>query len=151
MPPPPPPPTPLGEMSGESELMGWIGPNSTSSYEKFGTSNSPPLDCFVIVNTNVNVLLGRYMFRLPCFYAPDIYTQITAFIYKHLYICHTYVCICMNICMRMFIFVYDVMLVDQTRLGVNIKLESWQKNLDSKGLEVNKTKAVSIECNFREV
>ncbi|GMP39842.1 hypothetical protein CsSME_00010528 [Camellia sinensis var. sinensis] len=47
------------------------------------------------------------------------------------------------------LFADDIVIVDdETREGVNTKLEIWRKALESKGFRISRTKTVYIECNF---
>ena len=38
--------------------------------------------------------------------------------------------------------------VDETRVGVNAKLELWRQTLESRDFKLNKTKTEYIECKF---
>jgi hypothetical protein len=42
----------------------------------------------------------------------------------------------------------DVVLVDESRVGVNRKVDLWQKTLESKGLRLIITKAKYMRCDF---
>ncbi|GMQ11846.1 hypothetical protein CsSME_00054325 [Camellia sinensis var. sinensis] len=46
------------------------------------------------------------------------------------------------------LFAYDIVLVDETREGVNTKLEIWRKALESKGFRISRTKTEYMECKF---
>ena len=46
------------------------------------------------------------------------------------------------------LFVDDVVLVDESRTGVNQKLELWRKTLESKGFRLSRTKTERIRCDF---
>ena len=46
------------------------------------------------------------------------------------------------------IFADDVVLVDESRSGVNQKLELWRETLESKGFRPNKTKTEYMRCDF---
>ncbi|GMP54130.1 hypothetical protein CsSME_00019390 [Camellia sinensis var. sinensis] len=46
------------------------------------------------------------------------------------------------------LFADDIVLVDETREGVNTKLEIWRKALESKGFRISKTKTEYMECKF---
>ena len=46
------------------------------------------------------------------------------------------------------LFVDDVVLIDETRGGVNDKLEIWRQTLESKGFRLSRTKMEYLECNF---
>ncbi|GMP51562.1 hypothetical protein CsSME_00017746 [Camellia sinensis var. sinensis] len=42
----------------------------------------------------------------------------------------------------------DIVLVDETKEGVNTKLEIWRKALESKGFRISRTKTEYMECKF---
>ena len=42
----------------------------------------------------------------------------------------------------------DVVLVDESRAGVNRKLELWRRTLESKGFRLNRTKTEYMMCDF---
>ncbi|KAJ7957951.1 Retrovirus-related Pol polyprotein LINE-1 [Quillaja saponaria] len=46
------------------------------------------------------------------------------------------------------LFADDIVLVDETREGLNSKLEMWRNALESKGLRLSRTKTEYMECNF---
>ena len=46
------------------------------------------------------------------------------------------------------LFADDVVLVDESRAGVNRKLELWRRTLESKGFRLSRTKTEYIMCNF---
>ena len=46
------------------------------------------------------------------------------------------------------LFTDDVVLVDESQMGVNMKLELWRQTLDSKGFRLSKTKIEYIRCDF---
>ena len=46
------------------------------------------------------------------------------------------------------LFTNDVMLVDESRTGVNQKLELWWKTLESKGFILSRTKTEYMRCDF---
>ncbi|CAL5358782.1 unnamed protein product [Camellia sinensis] len=46
------------------------------------------------------------------------------------------------------LFADDIVLVDETREGVNTKLEIWRKVLESKGFWISRTKTEYMECKF---
>jgi hypothetical protein len=46
------------------------------------------------------------------------------------------------------LFADNVMLVDDSRMGVNRKLEHWRQVLESKGFRLNRTKTEYMRCNF---
>ena len=49
------------------------------------------------------------------------------------------------------LFADDVVLVDETRAGVNRKLELWRQTLESKGFRVSRTKTEYMRCDFSGV
>ena len=46
------------------------------------------------------------------------------------------------------LFADDVVLVDESRAGVNRKLELWRRTLESKGFRVSRTKTEYMMCDF---
>ena len=46
------------------------------------------------------------------------------------------------------LFADDVMLVDESRAGVNRKLEMWRRTLESKGFRLSRTKTEYMMCDF---
>jgi hypothetical protein len=46
------------------------------------------------------------------------------------------------------LFVDDVVLVDDSRTGVNRKLELWRQTLESKGFRLSRTKTEYMRCGF---
>ena len=48
-------------------------------------------------------------------------------------------------CMR---FANDIVLVDETRAGVNAKLELWRQTLESRGFRLSRTKTEYMECKI---
>jgi len=46
------------------------------------------------------------------------------------------------------LFVDDIVLVDETRVGVNVKLELWRQTLKSRGFRLSRVKTKYIECKF---
>ena len=46
------------------------------------------------------------------------------------------------------LFADDIVLADETRAGVNAKLELWRQTLESRGFRLNRTKTEYIECKF---
>jgi hypothetical protein len=46
------------------------------------------------------------------------------------------------------LFADDVVLVDESREGVNRKLELWRQALESKGFRISRTKTEYIICDF---
>ncbi|KAK4374541.1 hypothetical protein RND71_005218 [Anisodus tanguticus] len=49
------------------------------------------------------------------------------------------------------LFTYDIVLIDETRNRVNVKLEVWQQTLESKGFMLSRTKTEYLECMFSVV
>jgi hypothetical protein len=47
-----------------------------------------------------------------------------------------------------YVFANDVVLVDETRAGVNGKLELWKDALESKGFRISRTKTEYMMCDF---
>ena len=48
------------------------------------------------------------------------------------------------------LFAEDIVLVDETREGVNAKLELWQKTLEIKGFRLSWCKTEYMECKFSQ-
>ena len=48
----------------------------------------------------------------------------------------------------MYTFCYDIVLINETRAGVNAKLELWKQTLESLGFRLSRTKIEYIECKF---
>nr|XP_009599585.1 uncharacterized protein LOC104095213 [Nicotiana tomentosiformis] len=46
------------------------------------------------------------------------------------------------------LFADDIVLIDETRRGVNVKLEVWRQTLESKGFKLSRTKTKYLECKF---
>ena len=46
------------------------------------------------------------------------------------------------------LFTDDVVLVDESRIGVNQKLELWRETLESKGFRLSRTKTEYMRCDF---
>ena len=46
------------------------------------------------------------------------------------------------------LFADDIVLVDETRAGVNTKLKLWRQTLDSQGFRLSRTKIEYMECKF---
>ena len=46
------------------------------------------------------------------------------------------------------LFADDVVLVDESRVGVNRKLELWRQTLESKGFRLSRTKTEYMRCDF---
>ncbi|XP_070050827.1 uncharacterized protein [Nicotiana tomentosiformis] len=44
----------------------------------------------------------------------------------------------------------DIVLIDETRSGVNARLGVWRQTLESKGFKLSKTKTEYLECKFSE-
>ncbi|XP_060195173.1 uncharacterized protein LOC132624406 [Lycium barbarum] len=49
------------------------------------------------------------------------------------------------------LFADDIMLIDKSRSGVNVKQEVWRQTLESKGLKLSRTKTEYLECKFSDV
>ncbi|XP_070009793.1 uncharacterized protein [Nicotiana sylvestris] len=49
------------------------------------------------------------------------------------------------------LFVGDVASIDETRGGINEKLEVWRQTLESKGFKLSRTKTEYLECKFSDV
>ncbi|PHT60200.1 Clustered mitochondria protein [Capsicum baccatum] len=49
------------------------------------------------------------------------------------------------------LFADDVVLIDETRGGVNDKLEVWRQTLESKGFRLSRSKTEYLECKFNDV
>lgn len=45
----------------------------------------------------------------------------------------------------------DIVLIDETCGGVNVKLEIWRQTLESKGFRLSKTKTRYLEYKFSDV
>ncbi|KAF3660389.1 putative OTU domain-containing protein-like isoform X1 [Capsicum annuum] len=52
---------------------------------------------------------------------------------------------------NVFRFAMDHVLIDETRGGVNDKLEVWRQTLESKGFRVSRSKTEYVECKFNDV
>nr|XP_009622333.1 uncharacterized protein LOC104113756 [Nicotiana tomentosiformis] len=48
------------------------------------------------------------------------------------------------------LFADDIVLIDETRDGVNVKLEVWRETLESKGFKLSRSKTKYLECKFRD-
>ncbi|XP_060178388.1 uncharacterized protein LOC132608378 [Lycium barbarum] len=48
------------------------------------------------------------------------------------------------------LFADDIVLIDESRSGVNARLEVWRQTLESKGFKLSRTKTEYIECKFRD-
>ena len=46
------------------------------------------------------------------------------------------------------LFADDIILVNQTRAGVNVKLELWRQSLESRGFRLSRAKTEYMECKF---
>ena len=46
------------------------------------------------------------------------------------------------------LFADDIVLIDESRAGVNERLEVWRQALESKGFKLSKTKTEYLECKF---
>ena len=46
------------------------------------------------------------------------------------------------------LFADDIVLIDETKSGVNAKLDVWREVLESKGFKISRTKTEYIKCNF---
>jgi hypothetical protein len=46
------------------------------------------------------------------------------------------------------LFTDDVVLIDESRIGVNQKLELWRQTLESKGFRLGRTKTEYMMCQF---
>jgi hypothetical protein len=46
------------------------------------------------------------------------------------------------------LFADDVVLIDESRIGVNQKLKLWRQTLESKGFRLNRTKTEYMRCQF---
>ena len=46
------------------------------------------------------------------------------------------------------LFADDIVLVDETRAGINVKLELWRQTLESRDFRLRKTKKEYMECKF---
>ncbi|PHT39805.1 hypothetical protein CQW23_18659 [Capsicum baccatum] len=49
------------------------------------------------------------------------------------------------------LFADDIVLIDETRRGVNDKLEVWRQTLESKGFRLSRSKTEYLECKFNDV
>ena len=49
------------------------------------------------------------------------------------------------------LFADDVVLVDESRAGLNRKLELWRRTLESKGFRLSRTKPEYIMCDFSAI
>ena len=48
------------------------------------------------------------------------------------------------------LFAYDIVLIDETKYEVNIKLKVWREALESKGFRISRTKTEYIKYNFNK-
>jgi hypothetical protein len=46
------------------------------------------------------------------------------------------------------LFANDAVLIDESRIGVDQKLESWRQTLESKSFRLSKTKTEYMRCEF---
>ncbi|XP_059303594.1 uncharacterized protein LOC132055665 [Lycium ferocissimum] len=46
------------------------------------------------------------------------------------------------------LFADDIVLIDESRSGVNARLEVWRQTLESKGFKLSRTKTEYLECKF---
>ena len=46
------------------------------------------------------------------------------------------------------LFADDVVLVDESRIGVDRNMEMWRKTLESKGFRLSRTKTECMKCDF---
>jgi hypothetical protein len=46
------------------------------------------------------------------------------------------------------LFANDVVLVDESRMGVDQKLELWRRTLEAKGFRLSRSKMVYMKCDF---
>ncbi|XP_070005985.1 secreted RxLR effector protein 78-like [Nicotiana sylvestris] len=46
------------------------------------------------------------------------------------------------------LFADDIVLIDESRAGVNERLEVWRQTLESKGFKLSRTKTEYLECKF---
>ncbi|XP_019255179.1 PREDICTED: uncharacterized protein LOC109233771 [Nicotiana attenuata] len=46
------------------------------------------------------------------------------------------------------LFADDIVLIDETRVGVNERLEVWRQTLESKGFKLSRAKTEYLECKF---
>ncbi|KAG5577315.1 hypothetical protein H5410_057449 [Solanum commersonii] len=49
------------------------------------------------------------------------------------------------------LFADDIVLIDETRDRVNVRLEVWRQALESKGFRLSRTKTKYLRCNFSDV
>ncbi|XP_060200604.1 uncharacterized protein LOC132628864 [Lycium barbarum] len=48
------------------------------------------------------------------------------------------------------LFADDIVLIDESRSGVNMRLEVWRQTLESKGFKLSRTKIEYLECKFSD-
>ena len=48
------------------------------------------------------------------------------------------------------LFADDIVLVDETKAGVNVKLELWRQTLESRGFRLSRFKTEYMECKFNK-
>ena len=46
------------------------------------------------------------------------------------------------------LFADDIVLIDESRVGVNAKLELWRQTLEARGFKLSKSKTKYMECRF---
>ena len=46
------------------------------------------------------------------------------------------------------LFADDIVLIDETRARVNVKLELWRQTLESRGFTLSRVKTEYMECKF---
>ena len=46
------------------------------------------------------------------------------------------------------LFADDIVLIDESRAGVNAKLELWRQTLEARGFKLSKSKTEYMECRF---
>lgn len=44
----------------------------------------------------------------------------------------------------------DIVLIDETKDGVNAQLELWRDDLESKRFKISQIKKICMDCNFRQ-
>jgi len=49
------------------------------------------------------------------------------------------------------LFANDIVLIDETRGGVNERLEIWRQTLEYKGFKLRRTKTKYLECKFNDI
>ena len=46
---------------------------------------------------------------------------------------------------------HDIVLMDETKIGVNHKLELWRSALESKYIRLSRTKTENVKCSFNKI